>query len=44
MQSVGQKRRRKDGRAYGWAYYPGDVAGKPAVFWANTDTVGEHTF
>jgi MSHA pilin protein MshA len=28
----------------GWAYYAGTVSGKPAVFWANTDTVGENTF
>jgi MSHA pilin protein MshA len=28
----------------GWAYYPGDVSGKAAVFWANTNTVGENTF
>ena len=30
----------------GWAYYAGTVSGKPAVFWANTDSagVGENTF
>jgi prepilin-type N-terminal cleavage/methylation domain-containing protein len=28
----------------GWAYYAGTVAGKPAVFWANTNDVGENTF